>query len=150
MTSCRSLERSAHVVNAAQRDPVAAVDEITGGLGADFTFEAIGLKATLEQAIAMLAPGGTAVVVGLTADGVVIEVDPTSFSGFEHRLVGSNYGSCNPAVDFPRLLALYQQGRLDLDALVSRRLPLDDINDAFAGMARGEGARSVIVYDLAG
>jgi S-(hydroxymethyl)glutathione dehydrogenase/alcohol dehydrogenase len=139
-----------HVVNAAHRDPVAAVAEITDGLGADFTFEAIGLKATLEQAIAMLAPGGTAVVVGLTPDGVVIEVDPTLFSGFEHRLVGSNYGSCNPAVDFPKLLGLYQRGRLDLDAMISRRLPLDGINDAFADMERGEGARSVIVYDAAG
>jgi S-(hydroxymethyl)glutathione dehydrogenase / alcohol dehydrogenase len=137
---------ASHTINAAPVDPVAAVAQLTEGCGADFVFEAIGLKATLEQALAMLAPGGTAVVVGLTPDGVKIEVDPTSFSGFEHKLVGSNYGSCNPALDFPKLLQLYQRGRLDLDALITRRLELDDINDAFADMARGEGVRTVITY----
>jgi S-(hydroxymethyl)glutathione dehydrogenase/alcohol dehydrogenase len=135
-----------HVVNGASQDPVAAVMEITGGRGADFVFEAIGLKATIQQMLAMLARQGTAVMVGAPATGITLEVDPNELISFERRIVGSNYGSANPAVDFPRLLELSTRGHVDLDALVTRRIGLDEINDGFEAMQRGEGVRTVIVH----
>lgn len=136
-----------HAVDASDRDPVEAVREITDGLGVDFAFEAIGLKVTIEQSIAMLGNGGAAVMVGMPPDGVKVEIEPTVMTSFEHRVLGCNYGSCNPGIDFPRILGLYQQGRLNLDSMISRRLPLEEINDAFAAMAAGEVVRSVIVYE---
>lgn len=136
-----------HVIDATRQDPVAAVLEITGGLGVEFAFEAIGLKATIEQAVVMLAPGGAAVLVGMPPDEVRVELEPNFVAGGERRVLGCNYGSCNPPLDFPKLLALYRQGRLDLDSLISRRLPLEQVNDAFAALAQGEGVRNVIVYE---
>lgn len=136
-----------HTVAAGDVDPLAAVAEITGGEGVDFAFEAIGSKATIEQAIELLAAGGAAVIVGIPAEGVAVELDPVALSGEERRVIGCNYGSCNPPVDFPRLLALSEHGRLDLDALISRRLPLEQVNEAFAAMERGEGVRNVIVHE---
>jgi S-(hydroxymethyl)glutathione dehydrogenase / alcohol dehydrogenase len=135
-----------HLVNAAHEDPVEAVMRITGGRGADFAFEAIGLAKTMEQGAAMLAPSGTAVLVGQVPDGVKISLDPYLISDREHRIVGSNYGSCSPALDFPRILGLYREGRVDLDSMISRRLRLDQINEAFDAIARGEAVRGVVVY----
>jgi S-(hydroxymethyl)glutathione dehydrogenase/alcohol dehydrogenase len=135
-----------HVINARDNDPVAAVSELTDEAGLDFAFEAIGLKATIEQALAMLGSRGTAVLVGMPPEGVTFEADPLLITGLEQTVVGSNYGSANPAVDFPRLLELAEAGRIDLPAMVTRRIRLDDINDAFAAMERGEGIRTVISY----
>ena len=135
------------VINARNDDPGAAVSELTGEAGVDFAFEAIGLKATIEQALAMLGRRGTAVLVGMPPEGVTFEADPLLISAFEQRVVGSNYGSSNPAVDFPRLLELFERGRIDLSSMVTRRLPLGEINEAFASMERGEGVRTVIGYD---
>jgi S-(hydroxymethyl)glutathione dehydrogenase/alcohol dehydrogenase len=135
-----------HLVDATEEDPVAAVRRLTDG-GADFAFEAIGLKQTFEQATEMLGSGGTAVIVGIPAEGVMFELEPHMLIEREHRLVGSHYGSSNPAIDFPKLVAMYEVGLLDFDKMITRRLPLDSINDAFADMGRGEGVRSVIVYD---
>jgi S-(hydroxymethyl)glutathione dehydrogenase/alcohol dehydrogenase len=136
-----------HTIDALSADPVQAVQELTGGRGVDFAFEAIGLPHTIEQAAAMLAPGGTAVIVGQAAEGVRISLDPFVISDREHRIIGSNYGSCRPAIDFPRLLGLYSAGRLDLDALISRRIRLEEIDEGFDAMRAGEGVRTVIVYD---
>jgi S-(hydroxymethyl)glutathione dehydrogenase / alcohol dehydrogenase len=136
-----------HVVNARTADPVATIAELTGEAGVDFAFEAIGLKATIEQALAMLGRRGTAVLVGMPPEGVTFEGDPLTIAGFEQRIVGSNYGSSNPAVDFPRLLELFERGRIDLAAMVTRRVALDEINEAFAAMERGEGVRTIISYE---
>jgi S-(hydroxymethyl)glutathione dehydrogenase/alcohol dehydrogenase len=133
-----------HVVNARETDPVATVAEMTGARGADFAFEAIGLKATIEQAIGMLGPRGTAVLVGMPPAGVAFEADPMLVALTELNIVGSNYGSANPPVDFPRILGLAQLGRLDLASLITRRIALDDINEAFEDMKRGKGIRTVI------
>lgn len=135
-----------HTVNARSVDPVAAIAELTRGRGADFAFEAIGLKATIEQALAVLGSRGTAVLVGMPAGGVTFEVDPTMTAIMELSIVGSNYGSANPAIDFPRILGLAQSGQLDLASLITSRIALDDINDAFAAMKRGEGIRTVISH----
>lgn len=135
-----------HTIDASRTDPVAAVLELTDG-GVDFAFEAIGLKATIEQGFGMLAPGGASVLVGMPPDGVKVELDPNLMAGFEHRVLGCNYGSCNPAIDFPRILDLYRRGRVDLDSMITRRISLEQVNEAFDEMAAGEGIRTVVVYD---
>jgi S-(hydroxymethyl)glutathione dehydrogenase / alcohol dehydrogenase len=135
-----------HTVDASAREPVAAVRDICPD-GVDYAFEAIGLQSTIEHALSMLGNGGATVLVGMPPDGVSVKLDPNRVAGFEHRVLGCNYGSSNPAVDFPRILRLYQSGRLDLDAMITRRIGLEQINDAFAEMARGEGIRTVIIYD---
>lgn len=135
-----------HTIDASNVDAVEAVHEITGG-GVDYAFEAIGLKTTIEQTIAMLGPAGAAVLVGMPPDGVTVEIDPMTITSSEQRILGCIYGSCNPPVDFPRILGLHRRGRLDLDSVVSRRIPLEQVNEAFAAMAAGEGVRTVVVYD---
>jgi S-(hydroxymethyl)glutathione dehydrogenase/alcohol dehydrogenase len=135
-----------HVIDASQTDAVAAVLELTDG-GVDFAFEAIGLRPTIEQGFEMLAPGGAAVLVGMPPEGVKVEIDPNRVAGFEHRVLGCNYGSCNPAIDFPRILGLYRRGRIDLDSMITRRISLEQVNEAFDEMAAGEGIRTVVVYD---
>ena len=136
-----------HLINARADDPIAGVHDLTGGRGVDFAFEAIGLKATIEQVLAMLGRRGTAVLVGMPPEGTLFEADPLTMTAFEQRIVGSNYGSTNAAVDFPRLAELAERGHIDLASMVTRRIKLDQINDAFAAMERGEGIRTVITYD---
>lgn len=133
------------VVNGSDVDAVEAVREVTG-TGVDYSFEAIGLKPTVEQAFAMLRPGGTAVVVGMIPLGQSIELPGVDFM-FEKKVIGSLMGSNNFRVDMPRYADLYMQGRLKLDELVSARVPLEQAQDAFAEMERGSVARSVIVFD---
>ncbi|HLH67378.1 MAG TPA: Zn-dependent alcohol dehydrogenase [Solirubrobacteraceae bacterium] len=135
-----------HGVHAGREDPVAAVRAITGGRGVDFALEAIGLPRAIEQAVEMLAAGGSAVLVGQAPDDSRISVDPLRISDRELRIIGCNYGSCRPPVDFPRLLDLCARGVIDLEAMISRRIGLEDVNHAFAAMGAGEGLRSVIVY----
>jgi S-(hydroxymethyl)glutathione dehydrogenase/alcohol dehydrogenase len=135
-----------HTVDASSVDAVEAVREITGG-GVDYAFEAIGLRTTIEQAIAMLGPAGAAILVGMPPDGTTAEIDPMTITSFEQRILGCIYGSCNPPVDFPRILGLHRRGRLDLDSIVSRRITLEQVNEAFETMAAGEGVRTVVVYD---
>jgi len=136
-----------HLINARADDPIAGVHDLTGGRGVDFAFEAIGLKATIEQVLAMLGRRGTAVLVGMPPEGTLFEADPLTMTAFEQRIVGSNYGSTNAAVDFPRLAELAERGHIDLASMVTRRIKLDQINDAFAAMERGEGIRTLITYD---
>jgi S-(hydroxymethyl)glutathione dehydrogenase/alcohol dehydrogenase len=133
------------VVDSTEGDPVQQVMELVEG-GVDYSFEAIGTKRTVEQAFEMLASGGTATVIGLVPDGTKVEIDGMSLIG-ERRLQGSSMGSNRFRIDMPRYLQLYRQGRLNLDDLVSRRLDLGQINEAFDAMRSGEVARSVIVFE---
>jgi S-(hydroxymethyl)glutathione dehydrogenase/alcohol dehydrogenase len=133
-------------IDASTTEPIEAVAELTGG-GADFAFEAIGLKRTIEQALGMLAPGGAMVLVGMPPDGVKVEIDPNLMAGFEHRVLGCNYGSSVPADDFPRILTLYRRGHIDLDSMITRRLSLEHVNEAFEEMTAGRGIRTVVTYD---
>ena len=135
------------MVDASAVDPVAAVLELTNG-GVHHSFEAIGLKATTEQAWRMLRRGGTANVIGMIPPGVNIELRGSDFLG-EKRIQGSLMGSNRFPVDMPRLVDLYLQGRLNLDALISQRVALTQVNEALAELKRGELARSVIVFDTA-
>jgi S-(hydroxymethyl)glutathione dehydrogenase/alcohol dehydrogenase len=134
-----------HTVDASAGDPVAQVRELTGG-GVHYSFEAIGLKPTTEQAFKMLRSGGVATIIGMIPVGTMIELHGVDFLA-EKKIQGSNMGSNRFRVDMPRLVDLYLDGRLKLDELVSRRLRLDEINDGFDSMKSGEVARSVVVFD---
>ena len=133
------------VVDASGGDAVAQVQELTGG-GVHYSFEAIGLKATAEQAFQMLRNGGTATVIGMIPPGDMVSVHGVDFL-FEKKLQGSFMGSNRFRVDMPRYVDMYLQGRLHLDDLVSSRIKLEDVNDAFAALATGEIARNVIMFD---
>jgi S-(hydroxymethyl)glutathione dehydrogenase / alcohol dehydrogenase len=134
------------VINPAATNPVEAVYDITNGRGVDFVFEAVGSGATIEQGFEMVRPGGTLVMVGMVPDGVKVSFNALRITDRELKIIGSNYGSCRPSIDFPRILDLYARGALDLDALIGGHIRLDDINESFAAMGRGEGLRDVIIF----
>jgi S-(hydroxymethyl)glutathione dehydrogenase / alcohol dehydrogenase len=133
------------LVDARAGDPVQQVRELTDG-GVEYAFEAIGLKVTAEQSFAMLRKGGTATIIGMIPEGERIELPGSEFLD-EKRIQGSNMGSNRFRVDMPRYVDLYLSGRLKLDELVSARIGLDQINDGFDAMRRGEVARSVIAFE---
>ncbi|HUQ39314.1 MAG TPA: Zn-dependent alcohol dehydrogenase [Acidimicrobiales bacterium] len=133
------------LVNASDGDAVAQVRELTDGAGVEYSFEAIGLKQTTEQAFGMLARGGTATVIGMIPIGTTIELHGYEFLA-EKKIQGSTMGSNHFRVDMPRYVELYLQGRLKLDELVSARVPLSEVNGAFDTMRAGEVARTVITF----
>jgi S-(hydroxymethyl)glutathione dehydrogenase/alcohol dehydrogenase len=130
---------------AADGDPIKQVLEATKG-GVQHAFEAVGLKTTTEQAFGMLRRGGTAYVIGMIPIGQSVEIPGYAFLG-EKKLVGSLMGSNHFPVDMPRLVDMYLAGKLKLDDMISRRLKLEEVNDAFEEMKTGQIARSVIVFD---
>jgi S-(hydroxymethyl)glutathione dehydrogenase/alcohol dehydrogenase len=132
-------------VNASEGDPVAKVQELSGG-GVHYSFEAIGLKATAEQAFSMLRRGGTATVIGMIPVGQKVELNGVEFLG-EKKIQGSTMGSNRFRIDMPRYIELYRQGRLKLDEMVSARIKLEEINKGFEAMKAGEVARSVIMFE---
>lgn len=132
-------------VSAADGDPVAQVMELTKG-GVQHSFEAIGLKKTAEQAFNMLARGGTANIIGMIPVGQTIELPGWAFLG-EKRIQGSLMGSNRFPVDMPRLVDMYMAGKLKLDDMISNRIKLEQVNEAFTEMKSGQIARSVIVFD---
>jgi S-(hydroxymethyl)glutathione dehydrogenase/alcohol dehydrogenase len=134
-----------HSVDASLQDPVEKIREITGG-GADYTFEAIGLKKVAEQCFDAIRPGGTATVIGMIPVGEKVEIPGNGLLS-EKKLQGSSMGSNSFKVDMPRYIELYRQGRLRLDEMITKRAPLEDINDRFRAMKAGEVARSVIVFE---
>jgi len=133
-----------HLVDASAGDPVEAVRELTDG-GADYSFEAVGLKQTAEQAFSMIRFGGAATIIGMVPEGQKLEINSVELL-MEKTLTGSNMGSNRFRSDMPALVDAYMDGRLELDKLISQRVGLKDINDAFAEMKAGNVARSVIVF----
>jgi S-(hydroxymethyl)glutathione dehydrogenase / alcohol dehydrogenase len=125
-------------------DPVEAVRALTGG-GVEFSFEALGLKKTAEQSFAMLRPGGTATIIGMVPFGQKIELHGFDFLR-ERRIQGSSMGSNHFRTDMPRLLTLWQQGKLKLDHLISNTLKLEEINEGFARLKTGHVVRQLIAF----
>jgi S-(hydroxymethyl)glutathione dehydrogenase/alcohol dehydrogenase len=132
------------MVEAKGDDTAAEVIALSGG-GVHFSFEAIGLKNTVETAFKMLRPRGTCIVVGAAAIGTEFSI-PAKDLLHERKLQGCYMGSNHFPLDIPRLIDFYMDGRLHLDALVSRRLRLEEIGEAFLAMKSGEAARSVITF----
>lgn len=135
-----------HTINSANNDVEPICRELTDGRGADYVFVTVGAKAAFDQSATLLARGGTAVVVGMPASGVMAQYDPGTLASASQRIIGSKMGSARIAEDIPKLVTLYQQGQLKLDELVSGRYPLADINQAIASVKRGEALRHVIVF----
>jgi S-(hydroxymethyl)glutathione dehydrogenase/alcohol dehydrogenase len=125
-------------------DVLQQVLSLTGGRGADYAFEVIGTPETVQQAYAMARRGGTAVVVGMPRMETTVTLPGFSLFYDEKKLLGCMYGSAQVRRDFPRLISLAETGRLDLGTMVSRRITLDEVNDAFRAMDAGEVIRSVI------
>jgi S-(hydroxymethyl)glutathione dehydrogenase/alcohol dehydrogenase len=139
-----------HWVQATPDDPAATVDRVraaAGDGGPEFVFEAIGRPETVEQAIAMLPPGGTAVLVGLTRFGERAALEVFPFVDGGRRILGSNYGSTVAALDFPRYAEAFLAGRLPIQHLIDRRVTLAELEPAFDRLRAGEVARQVIVFD---
>jgi S-(hydroxymethyl)glutathione dehydrogenase/alcohol dehydrogenase len=126
-------------------DPVAQVQALTGGRGADYAFEVIGLPETVVQAYSMARRGGTAIVVGMPRFDAQVTLPGFQLFYDEKKLLGCVYGSSQVRRDFPRFIDLIETGRLDVGSMVSRRCKLDEVNDAFRAMEAGEVIRSVIV-----
>jgi S-(hydroxymethyl)glutathione dehydrogenase/alcohol dehydrogenase len=114
--------------------------------GTDHVLECIGLTETVELAIDLVRPGGTVTLVGMTRQGDRASFDVYRLVEDGKRIIGSNYGSAVPSRDFPRIATEYLDGRLPLDLLITERIGLEQLDDAFAAMRRGDGARRVIVY----
>jgi S-(hydroxymethyl)glutathione dehydrogenase/alcohol dehydrogenase len=120
--------------------------EITGGEGFDYALECVGHPVTIRSTYDAVRRGGTAVVVGVGRLDQMIEFSAFELFYAEKNLKGSMYGSANVRVDFPRLLRLWKAGKLDLEGMISRRIKIDEVNDAFRAMQAGEVIRSVIDY----
>lgn len=133
-----------HVVDAGTDDVVGTVRRICRP-GAHWAVEAVGRPSTLEQAVASLRPGGTAVAVGLGRAGETFAVPTNELVQMEKRVVGSLYGSANPLVDLPRLFSLYAAGKLPLDRLLGDSYPLARVNEAYQALMGGSVGRAVIV-----
>lgn len=134
------------VVNSKNVDAAGAIRDLTGGRGADYTFIAAGSPAAIQLGLTLSRRAGTVVIVGITATGVTIPVDPGELADAAMRVLGSKMGSIKPGTDIPAMVQQYQSGRLKLDELVTGRFPLDRINGALDAARRGEGVRSVIVF----
>ncbi len=134
-----------HVCNSATDDPVAFVQSVTGGFGADVCIEAIGRPEVYRQAFEARDLAGTLVLVGVPTPEMTVELPFIEVFGRGGALKSSWYGDCLPSRDFPMLIDLYLQGRLDLDGFVSETIGLDEVEAAFHKMERGEVLRSVVV-----
>lgn len=134
-----------HCINASKCDAVGEVLELTKG-GCDYTFEAIGLKQTAEQAFKMLCSGGVATIIGMIPVGTMIELHGVDFLA-EKKIQGSNMGSNRFRIDMPRFVEFYLAGKLHLDQMISRHIKLAEVNDALNALKTGQEARHIIMFD---
>ena len=134
-----------HTINSTQTDPVEAIREITDGNGVNVAIEAVGNPVTYEQAFFARDLAGTVVLVGVPSPDMKIELPMLEVFGRGGSLKSSWYGDCLPSRDFPMFIDLHLQGRLDLDRFVSETIALDDVEEAFHKMERGEVLRSVVM-----
>ena len=133
-----------HTVNGSREDVIERVRELTGGFGADVVVEAVGLPQTYEQAFYARDLAGTLVLVGVPTPEKEVSLPMIEMFGRGGALKSSWYGDCLPSRDFPMLVDLYRQGRFDLDAFITERIALDEVEAAFAKMSTGTMLRSVV------
>ncbi|WP_068156543.1 S-(hydroxymethyl)mycothiol dehydrogenase [Rhodococcus phenolicus] len=134
-----------HTINSAEVDAVEAIQELTGGFGADVVIDAVGRPETWKQAFYARDLAGTVVLVGVPTPDMTLEMPLIDFFSRGGSLKSSWYGDCLPERDFPTYVDLYQQGRLPLEKFVTERIGIDDVEKAFETMHRGEVLRSVVV-----
>ena len=131
-----------HLVNGSKGDPIEQVKEITGGYGADNVIITVGITSAIAQGVAMLGRQGTVVIVGLATQN--LEVFPMDLIDNEKVITASFMGTTNSSQDIPKLINLYQSGKLKLDELITGHYPLDKINEAVSSTASGEALRNII------
>jgi S-(hydroxymethyl)glutathione dehydrogenase/alcohol dehydrogenase len=136
-----------HAVDPADGDVAKQIRAITGRRGADYVFEAVGRQATIETAVEATRRGGTTCIVGASPPDERISLSAYDLYMHGKTLIGCQYGSVVPSRDFPLLLNLWRTGRLPLEQLITGRITLDDVNDAFDDLTHGTGIRSVIVNE---
>jgi S-(hydroxymethyl)glutathione dehydrogenase/alcohol dehydrogenase len=134
-----------HTVHAREQDAVEALRALTGR-GPEYVFDSVGSASTISQALSAARPGGTAVIIGLAAARDEVPISAGALVMGNKRLLGSFVGSMQPRLDLPMLVELYRAGKLDLDALISKRYALDDLPQAFEDMEAGKVARGVLVF----
>jgi S-(hydroxymethyl)mycothiol dehydrogenase len=134
-----------HTINSSKTDPIEGIRKLTGGNGVDVAIEAVGKPETYKQAFFARDLAGTVVLVGVPNPTMQLDLPLLEVFGRGGALKSSWYGDCLPTRDFPMLIDLYLQGRLDLDRFVSETITLDDVEEAFHKMERGEVLRSVVV-----
>lgn len=134
-----------HTVNSRETDPVDAIRELTGGFGADVVIEAVGRPETYRQAFYARDLAGTVVLVGVPTPEMKLELPLLDVFGRGGALKSSWYGDCLPSRDFPMLIDLHLQGRLDLGKFVTETIRLDQVEEAFDRMHAGDVLRSVVV-----
>lgn len=127
-------------------DTVSTIRKMTGGRGADYAFEAIGLPSVQEECLIAARPGGMVVLAGVAPMGTGTNLPGALITRQEKTVTGTYYGSANPARDFPLYADLYRQKLLNLDQLISKTYQLPQINEAYADMLGGENARGLIVF----
>ena len=135
-----------HTIEGLTTNVAEAVRDLTGGRGADHVFDTVGTPTTISQALECVRKGGTVVLTGLSRTDALASIPTFPFVMQEKRLIGSLYGSGQPELDIPRLVALYQAGKLKLRELVTRTYQLDGVNDALAVLASGVDARGIIQW----
>ena len=136
-----------YTINLSNEDPAEHVRTLTEGRGADYVFVTVGSGKAIESGLALLRKAGTLVIVGMPASGVKIAIEAVNFASLSQIMMGSKMGSTRLQVDIPRLIALYQDGRLILDELITARYPLEEINTAVAEVKAGNALRNVIIFD---
>jgi S-(hydroxymethyl)mycothiol dehydrogenase len=136
-----------HTVNSRQEDPVAAIRAWTGGSGADVTIEAVGRPEVFIQAFYARDHAGTVVLVGVPTPDMTLQLPLLDVFSRGGAVKSSWYGDCLPERDFPMLISLHLQGRLPLDRFVSDRIGIDDVEEAFVRMERGDVLRTVVALD---
>ncbi len=135
-----------HGINSSKENVLERVMQLTESRGADYVFVTVGAKGAFDSSYAMLAKGGSTVLVGMPASGVMSEIDPGTMAAYSQNVLGSKMGSARIQVDIPNLVDLYQQKRVKLDELITKTYPLEQINEAIAAVKRGEALRNVIVF----
>lgn len=136
-----------HVVNPAEEGAIEKVLALTNGRGVEILFLTVGAKAAFDGAFDYIGKNGSVVVVGMPPTGVSAAYDPGLLAGLNQKILGSKMGESTVAADIPRLVAHYKSGRLELDALISGRYPLESINEAIATVKAGNALRNVIVFE---
>jgi S-(hydroxymethyl)glutathione dehydrogenase/alcohol dehydrogenase len=136
-----------HTVNAGRKDAVEAIKALTEGRGADFVFVTVGSIAAMRQGMAMTGSRGTTVLIGLPPVSEQLCFSPIEIIPTEKNIIGGFMGAADLKKDIPRLVMLYQTGRLKLDELITGRYPLERINEAIKSTEKGEGLRSVIMFE---
>lgn len=135
-----------HVINAGEHDPVRTVLELTGGRGVDHAFEVVGSPDVMTQALQTLASGGTLTLIGAAARDARLTFQPRAFMSKQQKIQGCIYGSCRPPIDFPLFADWYLSGQLNIDALLTGTIHLDELPRFFAREGPSEAIRTIVTF----